>query len=235
MTFNNNDLTNPHILQHFDHELAQVHGLAVEMINFVLRQWELAIEALDDANFESAVNVFAMTTDVRDYEDEIYQAILGVLAKEGPVASDLRMILSIMKISATLKYLADEVAEIAKLILVLYEPRNGSPNVQLTNDVIKLSQDIRNMLGELVCVIGNLDVKPAYMLLQHNYVSGSEVQDAVKHQIAFINQDRRQMRPALTTLQIIHSLETCAKNCKNLAEYCIFMIEGKDIRHSNDS
>ena len=235
MTSNNNDLTNPHILQHFDHELAQVHGLAVEMINFVLRQWELAIEALDDANFESAVNVFAMTTDVRDYEDEVYQAILGVLAKEGPVASDLRMILSIMKISATLKYLADEVAEIAKLILVLYEPRNGSPNVQLTNDVIKLSQDIRNMLSELVCVIGNLDVKPAYMLLQNNYVSGSEVQDAVKHQIAFINQDRRQMRPALTTLQIIHSLETCAKHCKNLAEYCIFMIEGKDIRHSNDS
>jgi phosphate transport system protein len=73
------------------------------------------------------------------------------------------------------------------------------------------------------------------MLLQHNYVSGSEVQEAVKHQLAFINQDRRQMRPALTTLQIIHSLETCAKNCKNLAEYCIFMIEGKDIRHSNDS
>ncbi|PPD32229.1 MAG: hypothetical protein CTY19_11520 [Methylomonas sp.] len=233
MTLNMNELTKSHIFQNFDHELAGIHSLAVEMMNFVLHQWEMTIDALDDANLESALNAFAMTNDVREYEDEIYQAILKLLAKENPVASDLRMMLSVMKVSVTMKYMAEEVAEIAKLIVVLYEPRNGSPTAQLTNDVIKLSQDILHMLNELVWVMVNLQANPAYMLLQHNYVSGSEVQEAVKHQIAFVTQDRRQMRPALTTLQIVHSMETCAKHCKNLAEYCVFMIEGNDIRHTN--
>lgn len=234
MTENKHDLTQPHILQHFDQELTAIHSLAVEMINLVMKQWELSIDALDEANLEWALQVFTMTTELREYEDDIYQAILKVLAKEGPVAGDLRLMVSILKVSVTLNYLADEAAEIAKLILVLYEPRNGSPKTQLTQDVIKLSRDILNMLTELLCVITNLDAKPAYRLLQRNAVSGADVQQAVKHQLAFITDDRRQIRPALTTLQLIHCLETAAKHCKNLAEYGVFMIEGKDLRHANN-
>ncbi len=227
----NNAIAKPHIRHRYDGELGYIYDLILEMISLIQNQWDLVIEALDDANLESALDVVAETGGVRDYESNIDQAILSLLAKESPVASDLRMVLSISKISVAMKYLGEEVAEIAKLILVLYEPRNGTPNAQLVADVAQISRDIRAEIGNLAEVLSALKSAQAHMLLQYDSHLGEEIQEAFTRQLTFIDKDLRQIRPALTIMQIMKSLESSADHCKNLAEYCIFMIDGQDLRH----
>lgn len=231
MTLQNDALVKPHILKHFDVELIEIHRLTLDMIGLILDQWELTIEAMDEANLELALDVIAQTADVRSCEAKIDQAILTFLARENPVASDLRMALSISKISAVMKYLGNEMADIAKLILVLYEPRNGTPTAQLVTDVVKICRDIQTVLGNLVVVLSNLESNQARLLLKNECDSCQDIQEAIKHQFAHINQDLRQIRPALTILQIMNSLEICGDHCKNMAEYSIFMIDGQDVRH----
>lgn len=231
MKLKNHALATPHIFKHFDNELAEIHLAAVEMLCLILSQWELIIEAMDEENLESALDVIAQTADVNHCADQIDQTILVFLAKESPVASDLRMALSISKLSEVMKYLGNEMADIAKLTLALYEPRNGMPNAQLVIDVVKICQDIRAVLSNLVIVLGSLESHQAHLLLKNECDSCQDIQKAVKRQLAFINQDLRHIRAALTILQIMNSLETCVDHCKNLAEYCIFMIDGRDVRH----
>lgn len=231
MTLENDALGKPHICRHFDGELATIYKLVLDMISLIREQWELVIEAMEDANLESALDIVAQTGDVHRYESRIDQAILILLAKESPVASDLRMMLSISKIAAVMKYLGDEVDDMATLILALYEPRNGTPNARLVTDIVKISQGIRAVLADLTADLNRLDSSQARRVLQLDCNSDKHIQDAFKRQLTFINKDFRQIRPALTVLQIIKSLESSSDHCKNLAEYCIFMIDGQDLRH----
>lgn len=226
------ELFKHHILQRFDGELCQLHDMTLKMMHLIMNQWELAIESLQEANLSLALELIAEQTEIKNYENKIDQLILTLLAKENPVASDLRIILSLSKISVELKYLGEEINEIAKLILALYEPRNGVPNAQLLADIERVIEDIRNVLGNLIIVLGSMESKQAHLLLQYDYVCAKELEESVHRQLLFIHADQRQIRPALTILQVMKSLESSGEHCKNLAEYCIMMIDGQDMRHS---
>jgi phosphate transport system protein len=231
MTAENNVLALPHILKHFDVELDQLHHSSMAMLGLILEQWELVMEAMDEANLESALEVIALNKDIRERESQIHQAIWHILAQENPVARDLRMVLSISKISGTMLYFTNEMRKIGKLILALYEPRSGVPNAQLVRDIVKISDDIRMALDDLVNVLNNQDSNNAHRLLKGSIDCENVTWEAVRHQLGFIHQDPRQVGPGLTVLQILNSLESCRDHCKNLAEYCIFMIDGQDVRH----
>jgi phosphate transport system protein len=224
---------NSHISHHFDAELVEIHHLAIDMLNLILHQWESAIEGLDEANLKSALEVIAKRSHVLHYETSIDQAILILLAREHPVAIDLRVVLSISKISLAMRYLGEEAARIAQLTLSLYEPRNGTPHAKLLTEIAKISENIRIMLAHLAIVLGNFESRQAHMLMKQHKDFEQEILEAIKHQFAIVNQDMRQIRPALTILQIMNSLEMCVDHCKNLTEYCIFMIDGQDVRHLN--
>jgi phosphate transport system protein len=229
----NNVLAMPHILKHYDDELGQLHDSSVEMLKLILEQWELLMEAMDEANLESALEVIALNKEIRENESQIHQTILRLLAQENPVARDLRAVLSISKISGTMLYFTNETRKIGKLILTLYEPRSGVPNAQLVRDIVKISDGIRIALDKLVIVLNSQDSNNAYGLLKSSADCENAILEAIRHQLGFINQNPRQVGPGLTILQILNSLESCRNHCKNLAEYCIFMIDGHDIRHKD--
>lgn len=223
----------PHILKHFDDDLGQLHHSSVEMFSLILEQWELVMEAMDEANLESALEVIALNKDICERESQIQQAILQLLAQEHPVARDLRVVLSTAKISGTMLYFTNEMRKIGKLILALYEPRSGVPNAQLVRDIVQISEDIRMALDHLMNVLTNQDTSSAHPLLESSIDCENAILEAVRHQLGFISQDPRQVGPGLTVLQILNSLEACRNHYKNLAEYCIFMIDGQDVRHTD--
>lgn len=225
-------LKTQHITQHFDAELTHLHQKVLKMMHLVLGQWELAIESLETANLDLAVNVVAHVSDVYQCASTIDQVVLTILARECPVAKDLRMVLSISKIAAELRYLSDEVCDVARLTLVLYEPRSGITHAQLLLGIMTVIKDIRNILANLAVVLGHFDAQQARLLLASDYVSGGDIQDAIARQLMFINSDQRHIKPVLIVMQIMKSLESSSDHCKDLAQYCILMIDGEDLRHN---
>ena len=233
MTPNHQNQPTPHISHQFDADLAEIHQLAINMFMLILQQWESAIEGLDEANLKSALGVIAKRSQLLEYETTIDRAILVLLAKEQPVAIDLRVVLSISKISAAMKYLGEEAARISQLTLSLYEPRNGTPHARLMTEIAKISESIRLMLDHLRIVLSNFESRQAHLLLKQYQDFERDIIEITKHQLTLIHHDVRQIRPALTILQIMNSLEMCVDHCKNLTEYSIFMIDGQDVRHLN--
>jgi len=231
MNTENRFLNKPHILHHFDDELIHLHQLALNMMHQVVHQWDWVLESLEDGNLELAVDVIAHCRETHFCEDEIEQAVLTFLAKASPVASDLRMVLSISKIAVELKYLSDEASEIAKLILVLYEPRHGIVNAQLIKDIRYGFLCIHSLLNHLTNAVGSMEINPPQHLMTFDTQCNQAIQDGIVHQLMAINHDQRQIKPTLVVLQIMKSLESSNDYCKNLTAYCVFMINGEDIRH----
>lgn len=233
MLMDNDLLKHKHTLQQFDAELDHLQGLVVSMTNLLLHQWQLATAAIEDANLNSAMEIISLAKDVRGYESEIDREILILLARESPVANDLRMILSVSKIAMELRILGNEIVCIAKLIIKLNRPRSRLSSAMLLADVIKIPHLIRTLLGNLAVVLSTGQSKQAHLMLGYEFDCECELHETIKHQLSLLN-DASQIKAALNVLQILKLMESCGEHCKNIAEYAIFMIDGVDVRHTQN-
>lgn len=232
MLLENELLKQRHTLQQFDKTLNELQGLIVSMSQLVLKQWELTSQALELADLDAALAVVSQAHKVYDYETAIDAEILLLLAKESPVANDLRMILSVSKIAVELKVLGDEIVGIAKLIMTLNRPRCRASSAMLLIDLVQIPQLIRTMLGNLVVVLSSGESSRAHLMMDYEFDCEHELHHGIKRQLTLLNDDSRQISASLKILQMLKAMESCGEHCKNIAEYCIFMIDGIDMRHS---
>lgn len=224
-------VSQPHILNHFDGELEQLHELALKMTNLILYQLELALTALGDEDCETALKIIAQDKQVNYLAIEIDKEVLEVLARHNPVANDLRTVVSIAKISSELEKINDEITEIARLILALFEPRLGGVNAELPIDLLNIGNLIESMLKKLILAFWNRQSTQAYALLELGRDCEQDLQTSTKQQLALAVSDARKVGRRLDIMEILKALEHCGESCRNIAEYIIFMIDGEDVRH----
>ena len=107
----------------------------------------------------------------------------------------------------------------------------SDPNPCLLADIVKIGNLVRAMLNKLLLAFEKADSGQAYLLLQYDRECESELQEAIRHQLAAVLRDARFIGRAMDIMHIMKSLERCGEHSRNIAEYIIFMLEGVDIRH----
>lgn len=221
----------PHTLQTFDSELCQLHSRVAEMVGLVMYQLDQALQALEEADMSLALSVLEHDKKVNQYEVEIDNGVIKALARNSPVARDLRLLISFSKITYELEKIGDEIASFAKLISVLFDPHTSDPNPQLLADIVKVGHMVRVMLTKLLLAFEKGDSSQAYLLLQYDRECESELQEGIRHQLGLVLQDARLIRRAMDIIHILKTLDGCGEHSRNIAEYIIFMLEGVDVRH----
>ncbi|MGY6277876.1 phosphate signaling complex protein PhoU [Methylomonas sp. MgM2] len=221
----------PHTKQAFDAELCQLHSNVIEMASLVMYQLEQALLALDEADMALALRVVERDKKVNHYEARIDTAVIQALARNSPVANDLRSLISISKIAYELEKIGDEVAGFAKLVGVLFDPKTSDPNPQLLEDIVRVGGLVKEMLTKLLLAFEKADAAQAYMLLRCDQECDSELQEGIRHQLSLVLKDIRLIRRAMDIMQMLKTLESCGGHSRNIAEYIIFMLEGVDVRH----
>lgn len=221
----------PHTLQAFDSELCQLYSRVAEMAGLVMYQLEQALQALEEADMSLALRVLERDKKVNRYEVQIDNAVIQALARNSPVAGDLRSLISISKITYELEKIGDEIACFAKLISVLFDPHTSDPNPQLLGDIVKVGHMVKVMLAKLLLAFEKGDSAQAYLLLQCDQECESELQEGIRHQLGLVLQDVRLIGRAMDIMHILKTLEGCGEHSRNIAEYIIFMLEGVDVRH----
>ena len=227
------DFNNQHTLQQFDGELNQLHALKLTMAQLVLNQLELAMLALDEGDIDIAKKVIDQDQKVDDLELQIDAEVLEILARQAPVAGDLRTVISTSKIASELEQMAGEIVDFAKLIIVLYDPKSSDPNPRLLIDIVKIGNLVTLMLNNLLYLLEHKDAHIAYSLIKYDRDCEKELQEGIKHQLTIVVQDARLISRAIDIMHILKALERCGEFCRNIAEHMIFMIEGKYVRHSD--
>ncbi len=223
--------TEGHTVKRYDAELSHLRSRVIEMGGLALDQINQAIEALIKEDLEAAENVIDRDHINDTLEVQIDEEVVNLIARRQPVANDLRIIIAASKAVADLERIGDEAVKIARLVMYMYGHDENTPNKRLLRDVRITSRLAAGMLRESLNAFDMLDVDKAVKVIEQDMKLDEEFQASVRHLVTYVMEDTRTIGHAVNAVIIIKALERVGDHAKNIAEYVVYQVKGKDIRH----
>ena len=220
-----------HIFKRFDQELADLNGVVLRMGGLVEDQIAKAMKALRDADVEAARQVVARDHVVNFLDVQADEQIVNLLALRQPVGRDLRMILSLGKTVTDLERIGDEAERIARMTIDIHGTGGPPPGARLLGDAFRMSTLATRMLHDVLDALARLDVDKAIRVARGDTELDNEFQAALRHLSTYIMEDARNVGHIINVTFILKSLERIGDHSKNIAEYVVFLVKGKDVRH----
>ena len=210
-----------------DSQLDELKRLILVMGGHVERALSEATAALMSRNSDNFNQVHDIEKKINEGHIAVDNACLGVLAKQGPVAKDLRLILSIVKINTDLERMGDQCVNIA------YTGKDylGRKPLSTLSDISRMSDLVRAMVKESLDCFVRGDVELARKIL----LMDDEV-DALKNKVfrdhlGMMKTSSQDVEACLDLILVARNLERLGDHATNIAEDVIFAFTGKDVRH----
>jgi phosphate transport system protein len=219
-----------HIYKQFDADMEAVRARVLEMGGMVEEQVNQAVEALTSGNTKLAEQVIDQDHRVNALEVAADEACTQIIALRQPTASDLRMILTIIKTITDLERIGDEAAKIARFAIKVYDSdRIVTPRY---NEIKYMAGMATKMLRESLDAFARLDVSGAAGVARQDMEVDEEFHLITRHLITFMMEDPRTISTFIDLLFVVKAIERIGDHAKNMSEYVVFMVKGKDVRHT---
>ncbi|HSF47907.1 MAG TPA: phosphate signaling complex protein PhoU [Burkholderiales bacterium] len=218
-----------HISKRFDAELENVRSRVLQMGGFVEQQIERALEALTSGNAALMDQVIADDHRVNGMEVSIDEECSMIIARRQPTAVDLRMMMTVIKIITDLERVGDEAEKIARMAKLMYQgDRLTSPRLTEIRHAADLALA---MLRESLDAFARLDVAAAARVVRQDQRVDEEFRSILRQLITFMMEDPRTITMALEIVFIAKAIERIGDHAKNMAEYVVYMVQGRNVRH----
>ena len=218
-----------HATHCFSEDLEAVRTAVLNMGGLVEEQFERATRALSDADSELGLQVAHDDSKVNKMEVSIDGECSRLLATPGATASDLRLILAIIKTITDLERIGDEAKKMGLLAAGLAAVERPSANYR---DLRNLARHVKEMIHGALDAFARLDDKEALEVVKSDDIVDEEYETIYRQAITFMMEDPRTIKRAMDITWIARSLERIGDHAKNICEYVIFMVYGEDIRHT---
>lgn len=220
-----------HIFKQYDTELEAVRAKVLEMGGLVENQIINALEALVKADAKLAKEVMINDHRVNELEVQIDEDCSHIIARRQPAAGDLRMVMSIVKTITDLERIGDEATKIARTALKIYEEdRMFKPRFNEIKTMVAL---VREMLRTSLDAFARLDVSKTVEVARQDEQVDEQFRAAMRQLITFMLEDPRTISMSLEVLFVAKAVERIGDHAKNIAEYVVYMVKGKDVRHTS--
>ena len=204
------------------HKLLEMAGLAEQM----LRQ---AIESVLTRD-EALARIVIDTDDTIDqFENEIESSCIQLIALHQPVASELRFLMMVMKISHNIERLADKSVAIAKRSIELLEYPPLKPFVDLPH----AAQVIQTMVKDVIDAFVNRNADLALEIRERDH-EVDEIYDRMLHELqTILSEHPKLIQPGISLLLLFRHLERVGDLAANIGEEVYYLVKGDVIRHSD--
>lgn len=223
--------TDKHTLKRYDEDLAHLRSLVLEMGGVVEEQISQAIRALDDEDVGAAREVIARDHVVNGFDVKANEECTNLIALRGPVAGDLRMLMSLSKTITDLERIGDEAEKIARMVVHIYDSEGTTPNHGLLRDVNTMARIALTMLRGALDCLARIDAEKAVDIARVDADLDDEFRAALRRLITYMMEDPRTIGHAIDVLFIIKALERIGDHSKNITEYVVYLVKGKDVRY----
>lgn len=228
-------MTGEHSSRQYDADLETLRSKVLLMGGLVENQFHDAIASFRVGNMELASSVIEADASVNQLEVDLDDACRHLILKRQPAANDLRTVMATVKVITDLERIGDESSKIAR-ITKGKEGKDIQRGTLIFNDyevVRGLASQVGNMLHDALDALARLDEKQAIKLIARDAAIDQEFRAVMRNLITYMMEDPRTISAALDTLWIAKAIERIGDHAKNMAEHVIFIVDGKDIRHTD--
>jgi phosphate transport system protein len=218
-----------HISKKFDADLEEVRTRVLQMGGLVEEQIENAIEALTEGNERTIEQVIDNDHRVNAMEVKIDELCCQIIARRQPTAGDLRMIMTVINTITDLERIGDEAAKIARMAKLIYAAdRMHVPRFVEIKHIAVIAID---MLNKALDAFARLDPNASAQIVRQDEQVDEEFRSIIRQLITFMMEDPRKISTAIEILFAAKAIERIGDHAKNMSEYVVYMVKGKDVRH----
>jgi phosphate transport system protein len=218
-----------HIFRQYDAELEAVRAKVLEMGALVEQQIVDALDALTGTNIKLAKNVIKKDHMVNALEVQVDEDCSRIIARRQPAAGDLRMVLMMIKTITDLERIGDEATKVARFAL-----KAAESNQKLTPRFVEIkamANSARDMLHMALDAFARSDATKVIEIAHMDEEVDEQYQAAIRQLITFMLEDPRTISISLEVLFVAKAVERIGDHAKNISEYVVYMVKGKDVRH----
>jgi phosphate transport system protein len=218
-----------HISTQFDVQLEQVRSKVLHMGGAVEDQLSLAVRALKSGEMFLIEQVLDVELQVNALEMEIDGLCTNIIARRTPTAIDLRVLTMAVKTITDLERVGDEAKKIALMAREFF--RNGRGYMPRYTEIQRMSAIVIDMLRQALDGFARLDAEAAPEIARRDVEVDDSFRAILRELLTYMIEDPRTISATLDIVFVAKALERVGDHAKNISEYVVYMIKGKDVRH----
>ncbi len=219
-----------HISRQYDQELEDIRNRVLAMGGLVEQQIADAVTALVENDERLAELVISNDYKVNAMEVAIDEECTQIVARRQPAASDLRLVMAVIKTITDLERIGDEAERISHMAL-RHAGQDGIRDyyAQLEN----VAQRVRHMLHGALDAFARMDTELAVKVWREDLKVDKDYEGLLRQLVTYMMEDPRSIPRVLDVMWSARALERIGDRSRNICEYVIYLVKGKDVRHTS--
>ena len=167
---------------------------------------------------------------VNEMDVTIDEECTQIIAKRQPTASDLRLVMAVIKTTTDLERIGDEAKRIGKMVerMVLEEGKKKHfSSIEILGDMVK------QMLHRALDAFARMDADEALDIVITDKKVDEHYESIMRQLITYMMEDPRSIPWVMDVIWSIRAMERIGDRASNIAEYVIYLVKGKDVRHTS--
>ncbi|WP_255991593.1 phosphate signaling complex protein PhoU [Chitinolyticbacter albus] len=218
-----------HISKQFDAELETIRSSVLAMAGLVEEQVRLSMQALANGDMAIIEKVIEQEERVNEMHVQLDDLCIHMIARRQPAASDLRMVMSVIKSVEDLERIGDKAARICQRAKNIFDA--GKLQVPRFAELNHIAQQALDMLAKSLDAFARLDAVPATEVKRADQIIDNEYRALQRQLITVMMEDPRSISLTLDILWIAKAIERIGDLAVNIAEQVVYLVKGEDVRH----
>ncbi|MBN3752385.1 phosphate signaling complex protein PhoU [Paraburkholderia sp. Tr-20389] len=222
-------MSDKHLSSQFDAALNMLSTHLLAMGGMVERQITRCLTLLDDYDPALVQEIRDSERELNALEIEIDEEIHRVIARRQPAARDLRLLMAMSKCVTNLERMGDEARKISKRLRRIDE--NGGTSVIPLAELRSSGEMAASVLHRVLDAFARMDAVAAAQIVRDDKAIDEAFRAFVRRLVTQMSESPHTVSIALEYLFIAKALERIGDHAKNIAEFVVFVVKGRDVRH----
>ena len=214
-----------HIVSSFDEDLVQIQGKISEMGGLCEELLSKALESVQSRDSRLAREVIERDKALDVLEFELEAQVVRIIAMRQPVAEDLRVLISALKIANTLERIGDLAKNIAKRAI----PLSTTRQVRLTNSIVRMGRATLTQLSDVLNAHASRDVEMALQIWNQDYELDEMYNAIFREVVTYMVEDSRLIGAGAQLMFIAKNLERIGDHSTHIAEMVYYIATGQSL------